>query len=267
MKAFRPGLVALLVLAGCAENPVTGRSEFVVVSEEQAIESSAVAYREMIGQLEKKKQIESGTPRDARVRAIADRLIAQAVRLRPEAGKWKWQVKVIDEPKTVNAFAMAGGKIAVYSGMWETLKATDDELAQVLGHEIGHAIAAHTRERISIAMGTGLVTSIAGAVVASRNPELGDLALQGTALAAALAITLPNSRQSETEADAIGIELAARAGFDPQAAVTLWEKMGRAGGAAPPEFLSTHPSPDNRRQRLQALAEKLQPVYQAAKRG
>lgn len=267
MRFVCSALAAAFLLAACAENPVTGRREFVVVSEEQAIESSAVAYREMIGQLDKKKQVQSATPRAARVRAIADRLIAQAVRLRPEAGKWNWEVKVIDEPKTVNAFAMAGGKIAVYSGMWETLKATDDELAQVLGHEIGHAIAAHTRERISIAMGTGLVTSIAGAVVASRNPELGDLALQGTALAAALAITLPNSRQSETEADAIGIDLATRAGFDPQAAVTLWEKMGRAGGGTPPEFLSTHPSPENRRQRLQALAEKLQPVYQGAKGG
>ena len=266
MSALAAALAALLVLAGCAENPVTGRSEFVLISEEQAIESSAIAYREMIGQLEKKKQVESGTPRAARVRAIAERLIAEAARLRPAAGKWQWQVTVIDEPKNVNAFAMAGGKIAVYSGMWETLKATDDELAQVLGHEIGHAIAAHTRERISIAIGTGLATSIAGAAVASRNPELGDLARQGTALAAALAITLPNSRQSESEADAIGRELAARAGFDPRAAVTRWEKMGRLGGAKPPEFLSTHPSPENRRQRLQALSEKLQPVYQAAKR-
>lgn len=266
MRRFCAVLLATVLFAACSQNPVTGRSEFVVVSEEQAIESSAVAYREMIGQLEKKKQVESGTPRAARVRAIADRLIAEAVRLRPEAGKWAWEVKVIDEPKTVNAFAMAGGKVAVYSGMWETLKATDEELAQVLGHEIGHAIAAHTRERISIAMGTGLVTSIAAAAVSSRNPEMGNLALQGMELAAALALTLPNSRQSETEADAIGIELAARAGFDPQAAVTLWEKMGRVGGATPPEFLSTHPSPENRRQRLQALAEKLQPVYQAAKR-
>lgn len=266
MRSLAAAIGAFVVLAGCAQNPVTGRSEFVVVSEEQAIESSAVAYREMIGQLEKKKQVESGTPRAARVREIADRLIAQAVRLRPEAAKWDWEVRVIEEPKTVNAFAMAGGKIAVYSGMWERLKATDDDLAQVLGHEIGHAIAAHTRERISIAMGTGLVTAIAGAAVAARNPELENLALQGTALAAALAITLPNSRTSETEADAIGIELAARAGFDPQAAVSLWEKMGRVGGAAPPEFLSTHPSPENRRQRLQELALKLDPVYRAARR-
>ena len=135
----------------------------------------------------------------------------------------------------------------------------------MLGHEIGHAIAAHTRERISLAMATGLATSVA-AVAISGDSSTRDLALSGLELGAALAITLPNSRQSESEADAIGIDLAARAGFDPQAAVTLWEKMGRQG-AAPPEFLSTHPSPENRRERLQALATKLEPVYRAAKRG
>ena len=265
MKALCAGILAFLVLTACAENPVTGRREFVVVSEEQAIQSSAVAYREMMGQLEKKNQVESGTARAARVRAIADRLIAQATRLRPGTAKWSWEVRVIDEPKTVNAFAMAGGKIAVYSGMWQTLKATDEELAQVLGHEIGHAIAAHTRERISLAMATGLVSSVAAAAL-SRDSSTRDLALSGLEMGAALAITLPNSRQSESEADAIGIELAARAGFDPRAAVTLWEKMGRQG-ATPPEFLSTHPSPENRRQRLQVLAEKLEPVYRAAQAG
>lgn len=264
MKAVRAGVLALLVLAACAENPVTGRREFVVVSEEQAIQSSAVAYREMLGQLERKNQVESGSARAARVREIADRLIAQAKLVRSQAAKWAWEVKVIDEPKTVNAFAMAGGKLAVYSGMWKTLGATDEELAQVLGHEIGHALAAHTRERISLAMATGLATSVA-AVAISQDSVMRDLALSGLEMGAALAITLPNSRQSESEADAIGIELAARAGFDPRAAVTLWEKMGRQG-AAPPEFLSTHPSPENRRQRLQALADNLQPVYQAARR-
>lgn len=114
-------------------------------------------------------------------------------------------------------------------------------------------------------MATGLATSVAAGAI-SRDSPTRELALSGLALGAALAITLPNSRQSESEADAIGIELAARAGFDPQAAVTLWEKMGRQG-ATPPEFLSTHPSPENRRERLQALAEKLEPVYRAAKRG
>lgn len=159
---------------------------------------------------------------------------------------------------------MAGGKIAIYTGMWEKLKATDDEVAQVLGHEIGHAIAGDTRERMSIAMGLGIASIVAAVAVSSHDQSHRDLALTGLAAAAALAITLPNSRSAETAADRTGIELAARAGYDPRAAVTLWEKMSRQGGS-PPEFLSTHPSPDNRRERLEALAGDLEPIYRDAK--
>src|SRR6266540_5583109 len=127
-----------VAIAGCADNPITGRSQLLLVSEEQAIGSSATAYSSMMGELESKKQIESGTPRAARVREIVDRLIVEAARLRPDAANWKWEVKLIDDPKTVNAFAMAGGKTAIYSGMWEKLKATDDETAKFMGHKIGH---------------------------------------------------------------------------------------------------------------------------------
>src|SRR5689334_25373161 len=126
----------------------------MIVSEEQAIGSSAAAYSSMMGGLSKKKQIEDGTERSRRVRQITDRLIAQAVRFRPDSASWKWEVQVINDPKTVNAFCMAGGKMAIYTGMWEKLKATDDEIAQVMGHEIGHALASHTRERMSMAYTT-----------------------------------------------------------------------------------------------------------------
>ncbi len=254
-----------VAIAGCADNPITGRSQLLLVSEEQAIGSSATAYSSMMGELESKKQIESGTPRAARVREIVDRLIVEAARLRPDAANWKWEVKLIDDPKTVNAFAMAGGKTAIYSGMWEKLKATDDEIAQVMGHEIGHAIASHTRERMSVALATGVATSVAAIAVSTRDSQHSEHALAGLELAAVLAITLPNSREAETEADRIGIELAARAGYDPNAAVSLWEKMSKLGGG-PPEFLSTHPAPERRRETLQALAAKLEPVYQAARR-
>ncbi len=252
-------------VSGCAENPITGRSQFFVVSEDQAISSSATAYREMIGDLTRKKKIESGTARAERVRVIAGRLIEQAKRLRPDSASWKWEINVIDEPKTVNAFAMAGGKIGIYTGMWEKLKASDDEVAQVLGHEIGHAIAGDTRERMSIAMGVGIASTVAAVAVSSHDRSHQDLALTGLAAAAALAITLPNSRSAETAADRTGIELAACAGYDPRAAVTLWEKMSKEGGS-PPEFLSTHPSPENRRERLQALASDLEPVYRDARK-
>ena len=254
-------LIAAAALAGCTANPITGRSQLIVVSERQAIGESAAAYNSMMGQFGKKKQIETGTPRVEKVREIVDRLIAQAVRFRPDSAKWNWEVTVINEPKTVNAFAMAGGKMAIYTGMWELLKATDDEVAQVMGHEIGHALASHTQERMSIAYSTGIGTQLLAIAVGARDQTA---ALMQTA--AVLAIQLPNSRESESEADQIGIELAARAGYDPRAAVTLWEKMGKSsGGKSPPQFLSTHPSADTRSARLKELVPKVEPYYQQAK--
>jgi len=255
------GLVALAWLAGCSSNPITGRSQFMVVPESTAISESTVAYNSMMGDLGKKKKVERDTARVAKVREITDRLIAQAVRFRPDSAKWKWEVQVIDDPKTVNAFCMAGGKMAIYSGMWEKLKATDAEVAQVMGHEIGHALANHTQERMSIAMTSNVGLQVLGAVIAPRDRT--GLAMTGAGAAALLAIQLPNSRQSEAEADQIGIELAARAGFDPAAAVSLWEKMGKLGGT-PPEFMSTHPSPEHRKERLQELGAKVHPLYVAA---
>src|SRR5688572_24905354 len=264
MRRMRKSLLVLAVLpllAACAANPLTGRSQFVIVPEKMAIGQSAAAYNSMMGQLGKKKKIDTESERVIKVREITDRLIAQAVRFRPDSANWSWEVQVINEPETVNAFCMAGGKMAIYSGMWEKLEATDDEIANVMGHEIGHALANHTQERMSVAYGTGIGTQIAAIVLGARD--------QSAALmqqAAVLAIALPNSREGETEADQIGIELAARAGYDPKAAVTLWERMAKLGGKVP-EFLSTRPSPDNRAARLKELGEKVQPLYVAARAG
>jgi len=262
MKIVLAAGVALCVtaLAACSTNPVTGRSQLVgLVSESEAISGSTAAYQQMMGQLDKKKQIERDSARVQKVQEITDRLIAQAIKFRPDSAKWRWQVQVIDDPKTVNAFCMAGGKMAIYSGMWEQLHATDDELAEVMGHEISHALADHTRERMSIARTTDIGVQILAAATGVGN--LGGSLMQNAAL---VAVTLPNSRQSESEADQIGIELAARAGFDPAAAVSLWDKMGKLGGGTP-EFLSTHPSPEHRKERLQELGAKVQPYYVAAK--
>jgi Zn-dependent protease with chaperone function len=123
----------------------------------------------MMSGLSRKKQIEVDTPRVQRVREITDRLIAQAVRFRPDSANWKWEVQVINDPKTVNAFCMAGGKMAIYSGMWEKLKATDEEIAQVMGHEIGHALASHTAERMSIAYSTSIGTAIAAIALGAQD--------------------------------------------------------------------------------------------------
>ena len=261
----RLALILFVALAGCSTSPLTGRSQYMVVSDKMAVTQSAAAYTQMMGQLDKKKQIETGTPRVEKVREITDRLIAQAVRFRPDSANWAWEVQVINDPKVVNAFCMAGGKMAIYTGMWEKLKATDDEIAQVMGHEIAHALADHTRERMSIAMTSQVATQVAAIAIATRGEDRG-LALTGMQLASVVAIQLPNSRNGEAEADQIGIELAARAGYDPKAAVTLWEKMAKEGGGkGPPEFLSTHPSAQNRAARLAELGARVQPYYVAAK--
>jgi predicted Zn-dependent protease len=263
----RSALLLVFLLQACTTSPLTGREQFLLVSDSTAVSQSAAAYTQMIADLGKKKQIETGTPRAEKVKEITDRLVRQAVRFRPDAAKWAWEVQVINDPKVVNAFCMAGGKMAIYTGMWEKLQATDDEIAQVMGHEIAHALADHTRERMSIAMTTAAVTTAAAVVVSTRDNSPGaGLAFAGAQLAAVVAIQLPNSRESESEADQIGIEIAARAGYDPKAAVTLWQKMGKDGGG-PPEFLSTHPTPQNRAARLAELGAQVTPLYLAAKAG
>ena len=270
MKRNRNRLgAALVLLAGvvaCSTNPITGRSQLVgLVSQSEALSGSANAYRQMMAELDKKKQIEHGTPdaeppRLKKVQEITDKLIAQAIKFRPDSAGWKWEVQVINDPKTVNAFCMAGGKMAIYTGMFEQLKITDDELAQVMGHEIAHALLDHTRERMSIARSTSLGVSLLGAATGVG----GGLGGQAMDMAAQVAITLPNSREGESEADGVGTRLAARAGYDPRAAVTLWEKMAKLG-KGPAEFLSTHPSPENRAAKLKELGAKLEPEYLAAK--
>ncbi len=259
-------VVFAAALSACSTNPITGRSQFMVVSENMAIGESAAAYSSMMGGLSKKNQIETEGERARKVREITDRLIAQAVRFRPDSANWKWEVRVIDDPKTVNAFCMAGGKMAIYTGIWERLHASDDEVAQVMGHEIGHALLSHTREKMSIAMTSSAAAEIAAIAVSSRQQVPSGVVLPAAQMASLLAIQLPNSRQAESEADQVGIELAARAGYDPKAAVSLWDKMSKLGGTTP-EFLSTHPSPEHREQRLKALGEQVEPLYLAAKAG
>jgi len=250
-------LVAAASLAGCQENPVSGRKQLVLVSEEQAQASSAQAYAQTLSEAQKKGNISTDAALNSRVKRITDRLIVQAGNMYPPSREWKWSVAVIDEP-ALNAWCMPGGKMAIYTGIIEKLKLTDDEIAQIMGHEISHAILGHGRERMSRAMAMQGGMTL-GSIVAGR-----DLSI--LAPVADIALTLPNSREGESEADRYGIELAARAGYDPHAAVRLWEKMGAASGNGPPVFLSTHPSPDNRIQALNALVPQMMPVYEKARR-
>lgn len=243
------------LLAGCTTS-MTGRRQLMLVSEQEAISASKQQYVQTMSKLGSEGKLVTDPKLLKRVDTITGRLIAQAVILRPATQKWEWSVQVIDEPKTVNAWCMAGGRMALYTGLIQKVDPTDDELAQVMGHEISHALANHTAERMSVAMASQLG---ALAVGVASDSAAGMAAAQ---TAAAVAITLPNSRASETEADRIGIELAAKAGYDPRAAATLWQKMAKAGGNGPPQFLSTHPAPGNRQATLSALVPEMLPYYQ-----
>ncbi|MBW8307183.1 MAG: M48 family metallopeptidase [Thiobacillus sp.] len=243
-------------LVGCQANPVSGRQQLVLVSEDQAQASSAQAYTQTLSEAQKKGKLSTDAALNSRVRRITDRLIAEAKLMYPPSRDWQWSVAVIDEP-ALNAWCMPGGKMAIYTGIVHKLKLTDDEIAQIMGHEIAHALLGHGRERMSraIAMQSGMQL---GSIVAGR-----DLSI--LAPVADIALTLPHSRASESEADRYGVELAARAGFDPRAAVRLWEKMAAASGDGPPQFLSTHPPAGNRIQALTALMPQMMPIYERAR--
>ena len=247
-------LVSLLLVA-CATSP-TGRRQLMLVSEESSIVSSKQAYLSTVGELDKAGKIEEGSAVVSRVETITGRLITEAIKIRPETADWEWSVVVIDDPEMVNAWCMAGGRMAIYTGLLEQIEPTDDELAQVMGHEISHALAKHTAEKMSVQMATSVGVAVVG--IASDNTGV---ALTGAALTAMLAVNLPNSRAAEKEADRIGIELAAKAGYDPAAAATLWQKMGATSKSGTPQFLSTHPAPEDRQQKLTKLAVKMAPYY------
>jgi predicted Zn-dependent protease len=243
-------------LVACQANPVSGRKQLILVSEEQAQTSSAQAYAKTLDEAQKKGKLSDDAALNSRVRRITDRLIGQAGNMYPPSRDWKWSVAVIDEP-TLNAWCMPGGKMAIYTGIIQKLNLSDDEIGQVMGHEIAHALLGHGRERMSraIAMQGGMQL---GSILAGR-----DLSILTPV--ADIALTLPNSRENESEADRYGLELAARAGFDPRTAVRLWEKMSAASGDGPPQFLSTHPAPGNRIQALNALIPQMMPIYEKAR--
>jgi len=264
MKRFIlvPLIVFVLTLTACTTSP-TGRSQFMMISPEQAISASREAYVKTIKPLDDKGKVDSDPAITKRVKLITGRIIAQAIIQYPHTKNWDWSVKVIDDPEMVNAWCMAGGKMAIYTGLLKKVKPTDDELAQVMGHEIAHALANHTAEKMSVQMASQI--GMMAVAVAVSDSNYGGAALTGAALAASMAIELPNSRTAEREADQMGIELAARAGYNPNAAATLWQKMGRVGGESPPEFMSTHPDPANRQSTLKRLAPKMMPYYQEKK--
>ena len=194
-----------------------------------------------------------------RLRGIAQRLIPYAIPWNERAKQWQWEVNLIGSTQ-VNAFCMPGGKIAFYSGILKQLKLTDDEVAMVMGHEIAHALREHARERMGKNAATGL-----GANLVTQIFGLGQIGQMATNYGAQL-LTLQFSRSDESEADLVGMELAARAGYDPRAGITLWQKMGAASQGAPPQWLSTHPAGSTRIADIEANLPKVMPLYERAKK-
>jgi predicted Zn-dependent protease len=234
-----------------------------LVSEKEVEQQAAQDYSKMMAEAQKKGLLNQNPQYVQRVRTTAQRLIPHVNAFRPEALNWKWETNVLTS-KDVNAWCMPGGKIAVYTGLIERLNLTDAELAAVMGHEIAHALREHARERISRQMATQTGTVVGAVALEIFTGIRIDPNLASTVSEAAF--VLPNSREAEQEADRIGVELAARAGYDPRAAVSLWQKMAKLGGSAPPQWLSTHPSNETRLQDLEVYSQKVMPLYQAASR-
>ncbi|QXI52593.1 M48 family metallopeptidase [Pseudomonas alvandae] len=262
-------LSAGLLLAGCQSvNTTSGGAVgverkqymFSMLSTAEVNQMYAQSYQKTMGEAKAQGALDKTSSDAKRLQVIADRLIAQAPVFRPDSAQWNWEVNLIKSDE-LNANCGPGGKIMFYTGLIDQLKLTDAEIAAIMGHEIAHALREHGREAMSKAYGIEMAKQGAGAIFGLGQDSL---ALADTV--ANYGMTLPNSRGNENEADLIGLELAARAGYDPNAAITLWNKMAKASEGAPPEFMSTHPSSSSRIASLQAAIPKVMPLYQQAKK-
>jgi predicted Zn-dependent protease len=259
-------LAAVAVLgAGCQSVQTTQpgavgveRKQLMLVSEEQVEQGAKEAYRQELDKARQSGGLNANQEMYQRVQTITKRLIPHTQSFRPDAPQWAWEVNV-QSSEDVNAYCMPGGKIMVYTGLIQKLNATDAELAAVIGHEIAHALREHSRERISRAYAQQL--ALAGVAVLTG---AGDTTMAIASQVTEVTFGLPHSREQEAEADRVGLELMARGGYDPNASVSLWQKMGKAGGGGGPEFLSTHPSGESRIRDLQANIPRVMPLYEAA---
>lgn len=262
-------LSAALLLTGCQSvNTTSGGAVgverkqymFSMLSSQEVDQMYAQSYQKTVGEASSKGVLDKTSNEARRVQAIADRLIAQAPTFRPDAAQWKWEVNLIKSDE-LNANCGPGGKIIFYTGLIDKLQLTDDEIAAIMGHEIAHALREHGREAMSKAYGIEMAKQGAGALLGLGQDTM---ALADTV--ANYGMTLPNSRANENEADLIGLELAARAGYNPNAAITLWNKMSKVSEGAPPEFMSTHPASASRIAALQAAIPKVMPLYERARK-
>jgi len=259
------GLAGAIALGGCQTTTAGGavgaeRKQLLLVSSQELDRVAAQSYAKLLSDAAKKGTLNRDQALLHRVRAIAGRIQPQTGVFRRDAPAWSWEVNIIGS-KELNAFCMPGGKIMFYSGLIQQLGLSDDEIAVVTGHEVAHALREHAREQVSQAIAARTVIDI-GAVLLGLGQNSSDVA----AAAYQTLIATRFSRADESEADRMGLELTARAGYDPRAGVSLWQKMMRAnGGASPPEFLSSHPVESNRVQQIQALLPSVMPLYEAAR--
>ena len=267
MRLFQKLIVVgvAVLAAGCQTVQTTqpgaigvDRKQQMLVSEAEVEKGAQAAYQQELDKARQKGALNADKDKYNRVQAISRRLIPQTTVFRPDAANWQWEVNV-ETTDDVNAYCMPGGKIMVYTGLIDQLHATDAELAAVIGHEIAHALREHSRERLSRAYAQQI--ALAGIAIATG---AGDTTMALADQVAAVTFTLPHSREQEAEADRIGLELMARAGYDPDASISLWQKMGKLGGSKS-EFFSTHPSSESRIRDLQATVPKVEALYQQAK--
>ncbi|MDN5566259.1 MAG: M48 family metallopeptidase [Psychrobacter sp.] len=257
--------LSALSLSGCTSTTSGGatgvdRQQLLLVSSEQVLQMSAQSYAQSIQEARAKGVLDTNQAQLNRLKNISNRIIGQVGVYRQDAAKWNWEVHTI-KSNELNAFVMPGGKIMFYTGIIERLNLTDDEIAAIMAHEISHALREHSRERLSREYATQTGIGVAASIFGLSQ---GQAELAGTA--GNLGLSLPHSRTQETEADQLGLELMARAGYNPQAAITLWQKMQNASQGEPPQFLSTHPTSSSRIAQLQALMPKVMPLYQQSLR-
>ncbi|MBQ4814072.1 M48 family metallopeptidase [Pseudoalteromonas luteoviolacea] len=255
MKKVVACMLVALALSGCKTSP-TGRTQIMLYPEQKMDEMGVASF----DQLKSEQTIEGEANSNQYVSCIADALIAQ---LPNKYASQKWEV-VVFKDESANAFALPGGKIGVHTGLLKVAK-NQHQLAAVMGHEVGHVIAQHANERVSQSTLLQAGLQVSNVVMEMNNIEYRNAIMQGLGVGAQVGIALPFSRSHETEADIIGLELMAKAGFKPAGAVELWQNMEKLGGERPMEFLSTHPSPDNRIQRLTDKMPAANSLYQAAK--
>ncbi len=250
---------------GCVSTTESGqvgleRKQLLLVSSGEVEAQSGRAYEQVKTEAAKKGQLDKNAAQVSRVQKIANKIIPHVGTFRQDALDWKWEVHV-ESNDELNAYCMPGGKMMFYTGIIDRLQLTDNEIAAIMGHEMAHALREHGREQMSeqivkigliqLGVESGLIKeNYAGALIALSEMMIG----------------LPHSRGQESEADLVGVELMARAGFNPQEAVSLWKKMSSGGGGKPPEFLSTHPSDESRIKNIQSILPRVMPIYQSSQK-